>query len=289
MKPSFAIVGCGKVGTALGIFLVRAGYFPAGFASKSLSSAKHLADIVFSDHFSDTPWHITRSADVVFITTPDSAVEDTCSLIAQNAGFADQAIVLHCSGALASSVLSSAKTCNAWAGSMHPLQSFASSNYRNNPFKGIIVSVEGDDPAVIVAKTIAADLEGTAVTLLTEAKTLYHASAVAASNYLVTLIDLAVQLIQEAGIHRKDAFNLLKPLIEGTLSNIEKVGVRKALTGPIARGDVKTVKKHMEDIGSKRPDLLALYKLLGFYTVDIAAETNTVPESTLQELKRITT
>jgi predicted short-subunit dehydrogenase-like oxidoreductase (DUF2520 family) len=78
-------------------------------------------------------------------------------------------------------------------------------------------------------------------------------------------------------------------LIEGTLSNIEKVGVRKALTGPIARGDVKTVKKHMEDIGSRRPDLLALYKLLGFYTVDIAAETNTVPESILQELKRITT
>jgi predicted short-subunit dehydrogenase-like oxidoreductase (DUF2520 family) len=289
MKPSFAIVGCGKVGMALGIFLTRAGYNPAGFASKSLSTARHLADIVSSDHISDIPWHVTRSADVVFITTPDSAVAETCSLISQNAGFADQAIVLHCSGALSSSVLSSAKTCNAWTGSMHPLQSFASADYRSNPFEGIIVSIEGEDPAVKIAKTIAADLGGTAVTLLTEAKTLYHASAVAASNYLVTLIDFAVQLIQEAGIDRKDAFSLLKPLIEGTLSNIEKVGVRKALTGPIARGDVKTVQKHMEDIGSKRPDLLALYKLLGFYTVDIAAEENAVPVSVLQELKRITT
>jgi predicted short-subunit dehydrogenase-like oxidoreductase (DUF2520 family) len=289
MKPSFAIVGCGKVGTALGIFLARAGYAPAGFASKSLSSAKHLANIVSSDHFSDIPWHITRTADVIFITTPDSAIEETCSIISQNAGFAHQAVVLHCSGALASSVLSSAKTCNARTGSMHPLQSFASGEYTNNPFKGIIVSVEGDVPAVDIAKTIAADLGGTAVTLITEAKTLYHASAVAASNYLVTLIDLAVQLIQEAGIDRKDAFNLLKPLIEGTLSNIEKVGVRKALTGPIARGDVKTVKNHMEEIGLKRPDLLALYKLLGFYTVDIAAERNTVSESTIRELKKITT
>jgi predicted short-subunit dehydrogenase-like oxidoreductase (DUF2520 family) len=289
MKPSFAIVGCGKVGTALGIFLTRAGYIPAGFASRSLSSAKHLADIVFSDHISNIPWHVTRSADVVFITTPDSAIEETCSTISQNAGFADHAVVLHCSGALASSVLSSAKTCNAWTGSMHPLQSFASADYRNNPFKGVIVSIEGDGPAVKIAKTIASDLDGTAVTLLTEAKTLYHASAVAASNYLVTLIDFAVQLIQEAGIDRKDAFNLLKPLIEGTLSNIEKVGAREALTGPIARGDVKTVKKHMEDIGSKRPDLLALYKLLGFYTVDIAAEKNAVSESVLQELKRLTT
>ncbi len=289
MKPSFAIVGCGKVGTALGIFLTRAGYIPAGFASKSLSSAKRLADIVLSDHISNIPWHVTRSADVVFITTPDSAIEETCSTISQNAGFADNAVVLHCSGALASSVLSSAKTCNAWAGSMHPLQSFASADYRDNPFRGIIVSIEGEAPAVKIAKTICEDLGGTSVTLLTEAKTLYHASAVAASNYLVTLIDFAVQLIREAGIDRKDAFDLLKPLIEGTLSNIEKVGAREALTGPIARGDVKTVQKHMEDIALKRPDLLALYKLLGFYTVDIAAKKNTVPESVIQELKRITT
>jgi predicted short-subunit dehydrogenase-like oxidoreductase (DUF2520 family) len=288
MKPSFAIVGCGKVGTALGIFLARAGYTPAGFASKSLSSAKHLADIVFSDQFSDIPWHITRHADVVFITTPDSAIEDTCSTISRNAGFGDHAVVLHCSGALASSVLSSAKTCNASTGSMHPLQSFASADYRTNPFKGIIVSIEGEGPAIEIAETVAADLGGTAVTLLTEAKTLYHASAVAASNYLVTLIDLAVQLIEEAGVNRQDAFNLLKPLIDGTLLNIEKIGVRKALTGPIARGDVKTVKKHMEEIGFKRPDLLALYKLLGFYTVDIAAAEHTVSESTIQELKRIT-
>ncbi len=288
MKPSFAIVGCGKVGTALGIFLARAGYTPAGFASKSLSSAKHLADIIFSNNFSDIPWNITRHADVVFITTPDSAIEDTCSAISRNAGFAENAVVLHCSGALASSVLSSAKTCNAWTGSMHPLQSFASADYRTNPFEGIIVSIEGEGRAVNIAKTMAADLKGTVVTLLTEAKTLYHASAVVASNYLITLLDLAVQLIQEAGVNRQDAFNLLKPLVEGTLLNIEKFGVRKALTGPIARGDIKTVKKHIQEIEVKRPDLLPLYKLLGFYTADIALAEHAVSESTIKELKQIT-
>jgi predicted short-subunit dehydrogenase-like oxidoreductase (DUF2520 family) len=288
MKPSFAIVGCGKVGTALGIFLTRAGYNAAGFASKRLSSAKHLAEIVFSDRFSNIPWDITRHADVVFVTTPDSAIEDTCSAISQNAGFTDQTVVLHCSGALASSILSSAKTCGAWIGSIHPLQSFASTDYRTNPFQGIIFSIEGEDPAVKIAKTIAADLSGTEVTLLTEAKTLYHASAVVASNYLVTLLDLAVQLMEETGVNRQDAFRLLKPLIEGTLSNIEKVGVRKALTGPIARGDVKTVKKHLEEIGFKRPDLLQLYKVLACFTVDIAAAGNVVCESIIRELKKMT-
>ncbi|MFO7557000.1 MAG: Rossmann-like and DUF2520 domain-containing protein [Desulfobacterales bacterium] len=288
MKPSFAIVGCGRVGTALAVFLTRARYRPAGFASKSLSSAKRVADMVLSGRFSDVPWDITRHADVVFVATPDSAITETCRSISKNTGFANNAVVLHCSGALASSVLSDAKTCGAWIGSMHPLQSFASADYEINPFKGIIVSLEGEDPAVEAAKKIATDLGGTVVNILTEAKTLYHASAVVASNYLVTLLELAVQLIGEAGIDRKDAFHLLKPLIEGTLSNIGKVGVQKALTGPIARGDVKTVKTHIEEIGFKKPEFLALYKTLAFYTVDIATEAGMISESSKQELKKIT-
>jgi predicted short-subunit dehydrogenase-like oxidoreductase (DUF2520 family) len=171
---------------------------------------------------------------------------------------------------------------------MHPLQSFASVDHKTNPFQGIIVSVEGEGPAVDTAKTIAADLGGTVVTLLTAAKTLYHASAVVASNYLVTLLDLAVRLIEEAGVNRQDAFNLLKPLIEGTLSNIGKVGIKKALTGPIARGDIKTVQKHIEEIEIKKPELLPLYKMLAFYTIDIAGAGGVISELSIKELKRIT-
>jgi len=288
MKPSFAIVGCGKVGTALGVFLARAGYRAAGFVSKNLSSAKQAAEIIKSDHYSDIPWEITRDADVVFITTPDGVIQDTCSSISQNRGFADNSVVLHCSGALPSTILSVAKKCGAFTGSMHPLQSFASADYDVNPFRDIILSVEGEKQAVEVATELATDLGGTCVTILTESKTLYHASAVTASNYLVTLLDLALRLIGEAGISDQDAFNALKPLIEGTLSNIKKVGIPNALTGPIARGDVETVEKHVEEIESKAPELLPLYKMLGFYTVDIAAAKGTISESSTQQLKRIT-
>ena len=76
-----------------------------------------------------------------------------------------------------------------------------------------------------------------------------------ALNYLVALPDFSIRIIEEAGINRQNAFNLLKPLIEGTLSNIEKVGAQKALTGFIARGDIKTVEKHIKDIGLNRPKL----------------------------------
>lgn len=288
MKPSFAVVGCGKVGTALAVFLTRAGYRAVGFSSKSLLSAKQVADRVRSDHFSSVPWEITASADIVFITTPDSAITETCNNISKNKGFADHAVVLHCSGALASSVLSSAKRCRAWIGSMHPLQSFASAEYDVNPFQGIMISIEGEDPALKIARKIAADLHGSSVTILTEFKTLYHASAVVASNYLVTVLDLAIQLMGEAGIKKQDAFNLLKPLIEGTLSNIKKVGTHDALTGPISRGDVKTVENHIREIRGKRPDLLALYKSLGAYTINIATTRGTISEISIQRLKKIT-
>ena len=288
MKPSFAIVGCGKVGTVLGTFLAAAGYRAAGFASKSLSSAKRAAKRIQSDHFSDVPWEITRNADVVFITTPDGDIVDTCNSISHHRGFANKAVVLHCSGALPSTILSTAKQCGALIGSMHPLQSFASADYDINPFQGIIVTLEGETEAVKTAKEIATDLGGTSVIILTQAKTLYHASAVVASNYLVTLLNLAFRLIEAAGIADQNAFDVLRPLVEGTLSNIERVGIPEALTGPIVRGDVKTVERHVEEIELKTPELLDLYKTLAYYTIDIAKAKGTISELSHQWLKKIT-
>lgn len=287
MKPSFAIVGCGKVGTAMGIFLAKAGYKAAGLACRSLASAQRTAEIMGCDHYSDVPWEITRNADVVFITTPDGAIIETCSSIADHKGFADNAVVLHCSGALPSTILSTAKTCGAQTGSMHPLQTFASTEFNANPFQGITVSIEGENDAVNMAKQIAADLGGSSVTILTEAKTLYHASAVVASNYLVTLLDLAFRLIGASGIADHDAFRVLKPLIEGTLSNIEKVGIPAALTGPIVRGDTETVEKHIEEIGLTTPRLLDLYKTLGWHTIDIATAKTTISGTTVTQLKNL--
>lgn len=287
MKPSVAIVGCGKVGTALALFLNRAGYQIVGLASKSLASAKRTARLVESDRFSDVPWEITASADVVFITTPDGAIADTCSRIAQNQGFADHAVILHCSGALPSTILSSAGKYNASTGSMHPLQSFAAVEYSTNPFDGIIISIEGEKAALDTAQKISSDLGGRSVTILTDAKMLYHASAVTASNYLVTLLNLAFMLIGEAGIADRDAFKVLKPLIDGTLANIEKVGIPQALTGPIARGDIETVERHVREIGLKAPRLLSFYQALGFHTIEIAVARGTISETSAQALRRI--
>ena len=269
-KPSFAIVGCGKLGTSLGKHLLAAGYPLAGLTSKTLSSAEETARIIGTDQYGHPPWEISKNADVVFITTPDGIISTACKTLVDQKGLKTGAIVMHCSGAHPSTILSSAEQAGFSIGSMHPLQSFASKKLTGNPFSGIIMSAEGADKAVNVARQMAKDLGADCITILTEAKTLYHASAVVASNYLVTLLDLAIKLMETAGLSATESFNVLKPLVDGTLSNIGKVGIPEALTGPIARGDTETVERHIADIITQRPELITLYKTLGRHTVDIA-------------------
>ncbi len=270
MKPSFAVVGCGKVGLALAAHLTAAGYPMTGAASKSLESARKAAAAAQIHFFSDVPWKATPGADVVFITTPDGTIAETCQKIAARHGFKDNAVVLHCSGALPSTILAPAKELGLAIGSMHPLQSFATASAKENPFEGIVISTEGDKKALTLAQRMAEDLGARCYKIKTEAKTLYHAAAVVASNYLVTLESIAIQLLKAAGIPEKEAFTVLRPLILGTLSNIESVGITKALTGPIARGDAQTVQKHMAAIQELSPLLLEFYKILGRHTVPIA-------------------
>ena len=283
IKPGFAVVGCGKVGTALTKFLLEKGYRPVGFASRTLASARRLATLANIDQFSESPWQITANAQIVFITTPDGAIEATCNAIAQHQGFSAGAIVLHCSGALSSDILKSAADAGAFVGSMHPLQSFASIEIRENPFLQVIISVEGNSRAVEASRTMSEDLGAVCMQIQTRAKMLYHAAAVVASNYLVTLMDLVFSLAEPAGIARSEALKAMAPLIHGTLANIEKVGIPEALTGPIARGDSQIVARHLEQIQDQAPGLLDLYKTLGRHTVPIAlAKKSLSPQAALE-------
>lgn len=289
MKSSFAVVGCGKLGSALAEQLVNGGYRPEGFSSRTLVSAENVARLTGTGRFETAPWKITASADIVFITTPDDAIGGAFKEIADNNGFKEQAIVLHCSGSLPSTIFSVPESLSVSTGSMHPLQSFASVTKGTNPFSGINIAVEGDSHAVEKAKEVAKDLQANSFTIKTDAKTLYHASAVVASNYFVTLQGMAFKLIEASGISPDEAYNVLGPLIEGTISNIKKAGIANALTGPIVRGDVETVKEHLQEISEKTSEFTHLYKTLGIYTLKLAEERGTLSETVSKQLRDILT
>jgi predicted short-subunit dehydrogenase-like oxidoreductase (DUF2520 family) len=270
-KPNIAVIGCGRVGTALALHLERAGYAVVGLASRRLASAQAAAAFLRTPgRLSERPEQVTPRAQVVFITTPDGAIAQVCRETALSGGFAPGAVVLHCSGALSSMILAPARGAGAHIGSLHPLQSFAAPRADHDPFRGIIVSVEGDGPALERAEALSRDLGARCHRIRTAAKTLYHAAAVVASNYLVTLLDLSFALLGEAGVAPEQALDVLGPLIDGTLANVRRCGPAAALTGPVARGDRQTVGDHLAAIGGLDPASLPLYRALGRATVELA-------------------
>ena len=276
IKPTVAIVGCGTVGTAIGKLLRNIDYRISGVATSNLETARRAAGVTGSERFSDCPWEVTRGADVVFITTPDDLIESTCMSISKHRGFDKNAVVVHCSGALSSDILSSARDCGAAVATLHPLQSFASVEQAVSLVPGSFCTIEGDSSALPIVRAMIEDLGGILLEITAEKKTLYHAAAVAASNYLVTLIHLALELNEAAGLPSDTSFNALLPLIRGTLSNIGTKGIPGGLTGPIARGDVATVSSHLKAIEKDAPDLLLLYRCLGLYTVGLAKAKGTL-------------
>ncbi|MDY6987814.1 MAG: Rossmann-like and DUF2520 domain-containing protein [Thermodesulfobacteriota bacterium] len=284
MKETVAIIGCGIVGTAIGKLLARAGYRLAGVATRRLETAQRAAKAVGAERFSESSWDMSQGAQVVFITTPDDAIEPTCAAIASHDGLATGAVVIHCSGALSSEILSSARGCGAVVATLHPLQSFASVDQAERLVPGSFCAVEGDKEALPIVRQIVRDLGGVLMEITPEGKTLYHAAAVAASNYLVALMHLALELNRVAGVPAEVSFKALQPLIKGTLSNIGAKGIPAALTGPIARGDVDTVAAHLEAMEERAPELLALYRSLGHYTVGLAEEKGTLSKEEAEKL-----
>jgi predicted short-subunit dehydrogenase-like oxidoreductase (DUF2520 family) len=283
-KPTIAIIGCGTVGSAIGKLLRAGGYRICGVATSNIETAQRAAEVTGSERYSDSPSEIVPRGEIVFITTPDDLIESVCVEISKRGGFQKDSVVIHCSGALSSEILASARACGANVATLHPLQSFASVDQAVSLMPGSFCTIEGDENSLSIVRKIVEDLGGIVLEITAEKKTLYHAAAVAASNYLVTLIHLAFELDRAAGLDSDTSLNALLPLIKGTLDNIGKKGIPEALTGPIARGDVATVSAHLKAMEKDTPGLLPLYRCLGLYTVDLAKAKGTISQKTADEL-----
>jgi len=273
-----AIIGAGVVGTSLGYLLRKTGWRIAGIASRTLQSAQKAKKIIGEGNASADLSCTAREADVVFITTSDDAIKGTCEKIAAEGGFKPGTVVFHTCGALSSDVLKSAKRKGACIASLHPLQSLANVKEAVRNLQGSYFCIEGDENALSVARHIISALKGKEITLQPQKKSLYHAGASAASNFLVATIGFGLALFNAAGIKKEDSLKALMPLIKGTVKNIESLGIPAALTGPISRGDAGVVEGHLKAIARRQKNLIDLYSELGRYTVKIAKEKGTLQE-----------
>jgi predicted short-subunit dehydrogenase-like oxidoreductase (DUF2520 family) len=271
-RPTLGFIGIGVVGTALATALHDVGYPIAAVCSRRPDQAVRLATSLPSAHAVERPQDVVDRCDVVFLTVSDDAIRPVCESLSWNA----QTSVVHCNGASSIDLLAHAAAGGSATGVLHPLQSFptpeqAAANIPGSPF-GIEAS---DERFLETLRRIASDLGGTAFVVRGD-KAIYHASAVIASNYLVTLLDLAAGLWEKLGLTKDEGLHALLPLVHGTVENLERVGLPDALTGPIARGDVGTIGHHLDVLARVAPDVVPVYKELARRTIPIAMEKKTI-------------
>jgi len=276
-------IGAGTVGTALSVRLKSKGYEVVAVSSRSQASAEKLAQAVDGCQVLNSGQGVADIADLVFITTPDDAIASVASQIQWHKGQS----VVHCSGAASTDILEPARKLGAKVGSFHPLQTFASVEQAINNIPGSTFAIEAEVPLLNTLKEMATALDGQWIELKGSDKVLYHASAVIACNYLVTLVKLATDLWQTFNVPTDKATRALMPLLRGTIHNLDTVGLPQCLTGPIARGDIGTITKHLNALQKSAPNLLTAYRELGLQTIPIALAKGKINQSQAQELETI--
>lgn len=285
-KEKMAIIGAGKVGTALGHLLQQRGWQVTSCASRTEESLKRAEKYISAFATTDVVEAAAR-ADIIFITTPDDQIESACRQIAVGGGFSSTNVVYHASGALSTEVLKPAAECGAEVGAIHPLQSFATVDQAIKIIPGSVFGVTAEGEVLNLAEQIVADLGGTLVRVRDEDKPLYHAAACVASNYFAAILHYAESLMEKIGLPEDEARKALLPLVKGTSKNVEVLGPTDALTGPIARGDTGTIRKHLRTFEEKLPEEKEFYQVLGRYTTGVATEKGTIDKKKQDELLRI--
>jgi predicted short-subunit dehydrogenase-like oxidoreductase (DUF2520 family) len=276
-------IGAGTVGTALAIRLAEKGYDITAVNSRTPASAQRLAQRVEGCRVCDDKDQVAALAELIFVTTPDSAI---ASVVESTVWRAENRVV-HCSGVDSVDILEPARAMGAQVGGFHPLQSFASVDAAIQNIPGSTFALEAKEPLLTELTAIAETMDGNWVRLGPGDKVLYHAAAVIACNYFYTLVKMANDLWEQFGADPSQSTPALLPLIQGSVNNLANVGLPQALTGPIARGDTGTIKKHLEALKTRAPDLVPAYKELGLMTIPIALAKGRVDGAKAEEMQAV--
>jgi predicted short-subunit dehydrogenase-like oxidoreductase (DUF2520 family) len=239
-----AIIGAGRVGRALGRRLHELGWKIGAVVTQNEASARKAVRFIGAGKARPTLSRDVLASRLILISTPDDAVVRVAEELARiGAEELRGKVVLHTSGALNSGALKAVRDCGACVGSMHPLQSF--SGVAIPPLEGKVFAIEGDQPAIRLARQIVRALGGLPVQIAGGSKVLYHAAAAFAAGHVLAVEESATRLLMLAGMKRGEAVRALLQLTRQVLENFERLGPRAAWTGPLARGDYGVVAAHL--------------------------------------------
>ena len=279
-----AVVGAGRVGTAMAVLLRRAGHrivAVAGGSGTPGRAARYLPDIPVRD-----PADAARDAGVVLIGTPDSQIGPACEQLARSGALGEGQAVAHLSGATGLEALASARSAGATALCLHPLQTCpdVEAGLERLPGSGFAITAESE-PGFVLGEQLARDAGGRPFRLADDVKPLYHAAAVFASNYLVAVSAVAEELERASGV--PDPLGVLMPLQRATLDNVAMLGPAAALTGPAVRGDAGTVERNLEALAKHAPHAVAAYVALADLALDLAERAGRLPTDRREEVDEV--
>ena len=256
-----AIVGAGTLATALAPALRRSGYRISEIVSRdsapSLARARKLAKRVAAraTYMREAQF----AAKVIWTCVPDDAIAGLATQLAARTNW-QKKLVLHSSGALGSEILDPLKQAGALTASAHPLMTFVSISKPG--LKGVPFALEGDPRALVTIGAIVRSIGGKPFRIAPEMKPAYHLFGFFCSPALVALLAAAQQVGELAGFaQRGRSGELMGPIVRQTIDNFFRATPQQAFSGPLRRGDVVTLRKHL-DVLKKHPELLAIYKSL---------------------------
>lgn len=253
-ERNIAIIGYGRLGGALAQALSKAGMKITGIVEPV--SQRHSERLPFFKTVND----LDRNIDLVFICVPDDCIKNVIAEIAEYKGFKQNTIIAHTAGSHSSDILAPLKEFDAKLLAWHPLQTFTGFE-TPEVFRGITIGMDGDREAVEIGMKLAEILGSTGIEIPPEARTAWHLAAVLVSGMTVGLLSEAEDLMKSTGIDSEIARNALAPLCLTTVQNFRDRGTQDASTGPLVRGDVETIKRHI-DFLKDRTKTKSLYSLI---------------------------
>lgn len=268
-KESFVVVGAGRVGTAMARVLKDAGYRCLALFGRTPEKLKSRSKLVGVEGYTRIKPDITRKADIVFVAVPDDLIQQTSESLVESGAVAESAVLIHFSGLLTSGVLAGGAGGRA---SAHPNLAFADPVTAAGKIKGTYFGIEGDARGTETAEKIVKDIGGVGVKIPSDGKTAYHLAAVFASNGMVVLASMSSEILESIGVNRQDAEKITSKLMFGTAQNLYELGVLKALTGPVVRGDSRTVSAHLEAMSPLSGDMKKIYCRLFKRMVNLGIE-----------------
>lgn len=279
MKEKIGLIGAGTVATTFAVKLAEGGYPVVAVSDIKPAMAQRMAGLIKGCRVYDTNQGVVDAADVVIIATWDQAMIPTINQInwRPNRG------VVHTSGFFGTDILEPAKRAGARVGGFHPAQLFANLDQAKKALPGSTFCLMGEPPLLDTLKEMVSAIKGNWIVLKPEEKPLYHVALAFVSDFTMVCNKIATDLFQRLGVSPSETIKTITPIIRGTVDSIINLGFPDCFSGPITRGDLSVIGKHVDTLEKNEPGLVEIFKALDRHIVPMALAKGTIDEATAEK------